>query len=165
MFVKYLLVVFRPKTIRTQPCCALLLYIVLHSYLNYVSIQYNEIVIVLLLDICNIFTWHDYSGLGQLQKIFVFTVSHALKIRFVKSVNIISFIQSIYFEIFIAFQVERLDATISNRPRSRNSWRCFYSTPTRRNRRNIRCRRRSRISWRRMIWWRRSRIWLISTTT
>jgi hypothetical protein len=43
----------------------------------------------------------------------VFTVSHILKIRFGRSVNIILFIQSIYFLIFIAFQVDRLDATIS----------------------------------------------------
>ena len=42
----------------------------------------------------------------------MFTVAHALQIRFGRSVNIILFIQSIQFLIVIAFQVERLDATI-----------------------------------------------------
>ena len=49
-------------------------------------------------------------------------VSHALKIRFGRLVNIILFIQSLYFKIFIAFQVNRLNATISNRPRSRTAY-------------------------------------------
>jgi len=61
-----------------------------------------------------------YSGLWRMfrenTELFMFTVSHALKVRFGMSLNIILFIQAICFLIFIVFH--RLDANIFNRPRS-----------------------------------------------